>query len=268
MVLPRFRTAKLHFFFHTGKLFVFFICFFSFLKKKMYLCAMKRFIQENIIFLSHCLVFLCVLGSLLCLIPQTNLHLALNGFHTHTGDIFFRYFTQIGEWVPYAIAACLLFYKVGSATFLISSNLIAGLVTQIIKRIVCAPRPAKVFDIAHNPDAFPIVEGVKLHLSNSFPSGHTTTCFAVFFAIAILIGHTRLSATGKQLAQYACFLLALVGSYSRIYLSQHFAADVFAGAIVALCVVMAIYPLFRKWEKAHPKSYNWNFLHLRKHSPA
>ncbi len=261
-MLHLFRAAKLHFFFHTGKLFAFFVCFFSFLGKKMYLCGMKRFVRENIVFLSHSVVFLCVLGGLLCAMPKADLHLALNGFHTSAGDIFFRYFTQIGEWVPYAIVGCLLFYKLSAATLVLSSNLLAGLVTQIIKRIVRAPRPAKFFDVANNPDILPTVEGVKMHLSNSFPSGHTTTCFAVFFALAILIGHTRLSAPTKQVMQYLCFVLAVLGSYSRIYLSQHFAADIFAGAIVALCVVMAIYSLFVKWQKAHAKSYDWNVLQL------
>ncbi len=228
----------------------------------MYLCGMKRFIRENVVFLSHSFVFLCVLAGLLCLMPKADLHLALNGFHTAAGDVFFRYFTQIGEWVPYAIVGCLLFYKVGSAAFILSSNLIAGLVTQIIKRTVCAPRPAAYFDLAHNPDIFPVVEGVHLHVSHSFPSGHTSTCFSVFFAIAILLNKVDMSTTTRQVLQYGCFVLAVAGSYSRIYLSQHFAADVFAGAIVALCMVMAIYPLFCKWEKGHPQSYNWNFQRL------
>ncbi len=221
---------------------------------------MRDFLRQNHVFLSHSLVFLLLLGGLLLAIDKGTLHIALNGFHTPAGDAFFRNFTAIGEWVPYAIAGLLLFWKVGAAAYVVGCNLIAGLVTQILKRIIQAPRPRIFFDLANNPDLFPLVEGVKLHSNNSFPSGHTTTCFAVFFAIAILLSRKdiRISDTTRAMGQYLCFVLAVVGSYSRIYLSQHFAADVFAGACVGLIMTMTLYPLCLRWEKGHPKSFDWH----------
>ncbi len=222
---------------------------------------MRNFLRDNSLFLSHIFVFLLVLGSLLCLMPKGDLHLALNSFHTHAGDVFFKYYTYVGDWVPYVFVVLLLFYKLGAATYVLMSNLLAGLVTQIIKRIVCAPRPSVFFDVANNPDILPVVEGVRLHTSNSFPSGHTTTFVAVFFALAILLTskELRISITTRNLLQYLCFLCAVLGGYSRIYLSQHFAADVFAGTLIALVVTAAIYPLFLRWEKKHAKSFDWRF---------
>ncbi len=221
---------------------------------------MRTFLRDNALFLSHIFVLLLVLGALMCLMPKGELHLALNGFHTHLGDCFFKYYTYVGDWVPYLIVAFLLFYKLGAATFLLASNLLAGLVTQIIKRIVKAPRPSVFFDVANNPDILPLVEGVSLHTSNSFPSGHTTTFVAVFFALSILLNRKDLhiSNNTRQFGQYLCFLCAIGGGYSRIYLSQHFAADVFAGAIIALLLTAAIYPLFCKWQQKYPKSFDWH----------
>ncbi len=220
---------------------------------------MRSFLRDNVVFLSHMFVVLLVLGALLWWMPKGDLHLALNGFHTTVGDVFFRYYTYVGDWVPYVIVGLLLFYKLGAATFVLSSNLLAGLVTQIIKRIVRAPRPSVFFDVAHNPDVLPVVEGVRLHTSNSFPSGHTTTFVAVFFALAILLSNKdlRISNTVRGLGQYVCFLCAVLGGYSRIYLSQHFAADVFAGALIALVVTAGICPLFLRWDTSHPQSYRW-----------
>ncbi len=225
---------------------------------------MKDFIRQNSVFIVHCLVFLCGLGAALCLIPKAELHLALNSFHTPAGDIFFRYFTYIGDYGPYILFVLLLFYRLGAGTYVVASNLLAGLVTQIIKHIVQAPRPATFFDIAHNPDILPIVDGVKMHAYNSFPSGHTTTCFAIFFALSIILSNKELhlSDAARTTCQYFCFVLAVLGGYSRIYLSQHFAADIFAGAIVALCITAALYPLFGYWKKRHPASYDWRIQQL------
>ncbi len=221
---------------------------------------MKRFLQENSVFLGHSLVMLCALGGLMLAMPKAELHLALNSFHTPCGDAFFRVYTTIGNWGPYVLFSLLLFYKLGSATFIVASNLCAGLVTQIIKRIVQAPRPATFFDIANNPDILPIVDGVTLHRFNSFPSGHTTTCVAIFFALAIILNNKeiRLSAPVRDLYQYLCFILAILGAYSRIYLSQHFAADIFAGTCVALVVTGALYPLFVRWEQHSAKTFDWH----------
>ncbi len=221
---------------------------------------MRAFLRDNHIFLTHSLVFLLVLFTLIGIMDKATLHLALNGFHTPAGDFFFRYFTYVGDWIPYVLVGLLLFYKLGSATFVLTNNLLAGLITQIIKRIVVAPRPKLFFDLANNPDILPLVEGVHLHSTHSFPSGHTTTCFAVFFAIAILLNNKdiHLSNTWRQIWQYLCFLIAVLGSLSRIYLSQHFAADVTVGATIAILTTAALYPLFKLWETKNAKSFNWH----------
>ena len=69
---------------------------------------------------------------------------------------------------------------------------------------------------------------------NSFPSGHTTAAFAFFCALSIL-------ARKHPLLQSLFFLLAAGVAYSRMYLSQHFLADVLAGSLLAWAAVKWIY---------------------------
>ena len=108
-------------------------------------------------------------------------HLLLNSYHTKWLDTFFRYFTQIGGWVPCAVAGILLlFRKWRVATIILVGQLVATLITSPIKRIFRAPRPSIV--LSELGIDFPIIEGVDLHSTLSFPSGHTSAVFSFCFA--------------------------------------------------------------------------------------
>lgn len=225
----------------------------------------RHFLRDNGLFLLLFVVVFAALGIAIATIDKQALHLMMNTWHCSSADIFFKYYTSIADYLTFAVAIILLFYKVGDSLFVLSAYLGSGLITQIAKRIVQAPRPSIVFDIANYPDALPLVEGVRLHTSNSFPSGHTTAFFAVFFAIAIVLTmRSRQSAAVKGLYQALCFLLATLGAWSRIYLSQHFAADVFAGGIIAVLSVCLIYYGFALLQEKHPLFYSWNLSAILK----
>ena len=99
----------------------------------------------------------------------------------------------------------------------------------------------------------PLVEGVKMNYWFSFPSGHTTSFFALFFALSIictyhLTAKRPYSTLACGLLQAALWALAALGGYSRIYLSQHFAADVFAGMIVGIGITIVCYSVLHRYE--------------------
>lgn len=73
----------------------------------------------------------------------------------------------------------------------------------------------------------------------SFPSGHTTACFAAATAI-----YARNRAWG--LAAYAFGVLM---GFSRIYLGVHFPTDVLAGAIVGTASAAVVLRLQRHWRR-------------------
>jgi membrane-associated phospholipid phosphatase len=164
-------------------------------------------------------------------------HLLLNSYHTKWLDTFFRYFTQIGGWVPCAVAGILLlFRKWRVATIILVGQLVATLITSPIKRIFRAPRPSIV--LSELGIDFPIIEGVDLHSTLSFPSGHTSAVFSFCFALAIFCP--------KWWQKILCLLIAILGGYSRIYLSQHFIEDVLAGSVIGIISVLILIPLVNK----------------------
>ena len=58
--------------------------------------------------------------------------------------------------------------------------------------------------------------------------------------------------------QVALFVLAALGAYSRIYLSQHFAIDVFAGVLVGTLIPIICYAVLYRFEDK--KWYNYRLI--------
>ena len=215
-------------------------------------------VKQNILFYSLSGLLLCSMLILLLTEPQQSLHLLLNSYHTEVMDTFFKYYTRIGEYGIYILFAGLLFYRLGDALFVLSGELGIGLIVQIVKHVVAAPRPAVVFDIVHTPEVLHLVEGVRMSWYNSFPSGHTATFVTLFLALSILCCRRKeLPLPAKCGIQIVCFLCAFAGAYSRIYLSQHFLADVFAGACLSLVCVPFLYGAFALLRVSHPRFYDW-----------
>jgi membrane-associated phospholipid phosphatase len=212
-------------------------------------------------FLIPTIVLLIGIGLGLCLLPKAELHLLLCQPHTPFLDAVVPVITNLVDWLPYLTVLLLLFYRAGWATFLASNLLLSTLIVQPIKHLVNAPRPLTWF--AENiPDVtLPLVEGVKMNLWLSFPSGHTTTFFVLFFSLSIILCAENVK--GKTILSLLCFLCASFGAYTRIYLSQHFALDIFAGMLIAVFSTLSLYFfLVKKTKNTH--FWGWNVRKLRK----
>ena len=212
-------------------------------------------------FLVPTLVLALVLGIALLITPKAELHLALCQPHTTGLDTIVPIITNLVDWLPYLCVILLLFYRVGWATFLASNLLLSTVIVQPIKHIVCAPRPLTWF--AENmPDVtLPLVEGVRMNHWLSFPSGHTTTFFVLFYSLSIILCAENV--TGKMILSFLCFLCASFGAYTRIYLSQHFALDIFAGILIAVCSTLVLY-YFLVLKTQNTKFWDWRVQNLRK----
>lgn len=232
---------------------------------------MKQLFRQNAVFITLSLVFVLALSLALLCVPKGDLHLFLCDRHTPAGDVFFRYYTHVAEWFPYALCVLiLLLCRVGDAAFAASCQALSALTTQIIKHIVNAPRPLKWFELNHPDIQLPLAPGVDVHNWFSFPSGHTTSFFALFFALSILASkslteqpvqqHSSLTAQRSYsvAVQLLLFIAAALGGYSRIYLSQHFALDVLGGTCVGLLITVVCYAVFSRFEDK--KWYNYRIL--------
>ena len=212
-------------------------------------------------FLVPTLVLALILAVVLLIVPKAELHLALCQPHTPFLDTIIPFFTNLVDWLPYLIVVLLLFYRAGWATFLASNLLLSTLIVQPIKHLVHAPRPLTWF--AENcPDiSLPLVEGVRMNHWLSFPSGHTTTFFALFFCVSIILCAENVK--GKNILSFLCFLCAAFGAYTRIYLSQHFTLDIFAGILIAVFSTLVLY-YFLVLKTRNTQFWDWRVQKLRK----
>lgn len=179
--------------------------------------------------------------ALLYAYPKLELHLLLNSYHTKVQDIFFTYYSMLAEGPLYALALLpLLWKKIKITIFFALCELSGGVVLQILKHLISMPRPYSAFE--NYPDmVLPVVEGVSLHSSNSFPSGHASTFFVFCTCCAIFLAYRYQLRTGKRshkalmLFDFSLLVLlslAALGAYSRVYLSQHFLSDVCMGSVI------------------------------------
>ena len=216
---------------------------------------MKAFLRNNAVFIGLSLMLIVALGLALLYIPKGELHLLLCDRHTPARDIFYRYYTHVAEWFPYVLCVLLLlFSRIGDGVLASAGLALSALTTQLFKHIINAPRPVNWF-AQHFPDLqLPLVADVKMNMWYSFPSGHTTSFFALFFALSIILTQ-RVNKPAGSVIQILCFLLAFLGGYSRIYLSQHFAADVLGGTIVGILITILCYAILSRFEGQ--KWYNY-----------
>lgn len=140
-------------------------------------------------------------------------------------DVLMTMITTLGNtgmiWIAFGVV--LLFfkkYRPWGLTLLIGLAIGSILGNEIIKHIVCRPRPC------HLNEAVELL--IKRPSSYSFPSGHTCSSF---------IGAITLTWANKKFAYFAFPLAALI-AFSRMYHYVHFPTDILGG--IALACLVAI----------------------------
>ncbi len=194
---------------------------------------MKKTIQQNLAFLLPYVLFLLIAGIFLSIHSKGDAHLILNQYRLLFFDYFFSYITYVGDGVAAILLIVVLFFvKYRYALFIGMSNIISTLITQTLKHTYFADelRPIKYFEgIAE----LKLIVWVNNYSYNSFPSGHTTTAFATFLCLSIL--------TDNKPAKFLMFVAALIIGFSRVYMSQHFLNDVYAGSLIGVIITLLIY---------------------------
>ena len=184
--------------------------------------------------------FLWFVGLISCfLLPKFDIHHSLNSFHTRFLDLFFSGITFLGDGVFAVILALIFFIKNKTQGIqLLLTFLISALLAQLLKNFVFADFMRPYYYIQSGQIHVPIIEGVKMHTSHSFPSGHTTTIFAITSMLS--------SFYPSKIMGFSLFLIAVLVGYSRIYLSQHFLEDALLGSFIGVFTSYTIGLYFRK----------------------
>jgi membrane-associated phospholipid phosphatase len=205
--------------------------------------AIKSSLKHALFFLVPYAVFLICAGIILLVNTKSAVHLSINHHYSRFGDIVMPYLTLAADGLTVTILILLLFawnrrfaFWTGIGVFLASS------ITQLLKSTIFAgePRP-KLFFASPSPLRF--VPGVENYLYDSFPSGHTTAAFAFYFCLVFAVKNNYLKT--------ALFFFALLIGYSRIYLSQHFLNDVFAGSLIGTITTFSVltFAIHKGWLK-------------------
>jgi membrane-associated phospholipid phosphatase len=204
--------------------------------------GMIRIIRDNLlVFVLYAILLISGL-LLVAAVPRLELHLLLNSGHTKLLDSFFRLLTFLGDgWFAVIFSILFLFIQFRYFFMLILSFCVSGLMAQFLKRVVFPDilRPSAYLD---QMPGLELVPGIDLHHTLAFPSGHTTTAFAVLLLTGFIIN--------KKYTLFGLMLLAWLAGISRVYLSQHFLIDVLGGSLLGLFSALFFYWYFRKFKSA------------------
>jgi len=188
-------------------------------------------------------VWLCG-ASLFFLSDKETIYRYINIRNTRLLDGLMPLVSDLGT-APLIIAVCLLliafiqrFRNWGFVLMAILCNGIPFLVCRAIKYTINAPRPLGYFNKA---EWMHLVEGQPEQYYYSFPSGHTAGAFAFYCFLSLLLPNG-----GRQYFAVLFFVIAAAVGYSRIYLSQHFYNDVYAGSITGAVTCICVFLLLRR----------------------
>lgn len=167
----------------------------------------------------------------------------LESIRTPVADAVLSVVTHLGSELVFMVLAVTMYWCVSKSRglYLLSVGCFGTTVNQFLKITFRVPRPW-----VKDPN-FTIVESARADATGySFPSGHTQNAVGTFGCLA----RTSKSVRFRDL----CIVLAVLVSFSRLYLGVHTPLDVGVSAIIAAAMVFGMYPLFRDLDEKPMKA--------------
>lgn len=204
------------------------------------------FKQNRIFFIGY--LFLLIIAILVWIFfSKPDGFILLNPYHSKFLNVLFIGITLIGDGIFSVVLSIILFFfnKKFIALMVFSSFAISGIVTQVLKFFISEARPGLFLAQTNYPY---FIEHVTLHNFHSFPSGHSTSAFALVAILSFAIKN-------KNYSIPLVIIGALVG-YSRIYLGQHFITDVAVGSIIGVLFSIICWMYFENYFKRISRKKN------------
>ena len=216
------------------------------------LVRIKNIFSSQLYFFISYVVFLFFIGMVLVLFDKRESAFWVNQQWTSFSDSFFKYLTYLGDgWFAFAVAILILVFssKLKYGIYALVSFVLTAGVTQIFKRVFFSDsmRPSHEYFTEFNAGIWHKVEGVELLSANSFPSGHATSAFSIFCLLTLL--------SKNKFLGLVFLVLAVLTSFSRVYLSQHFLEDIYAGSLIGCVGTVLVVVLLNSmnWSKSFNK---------------
>lgn len=199
--------------------------------------TLKDIIAGNRVFFILWLLFFTLGLIFLLRVGKVESFVDLNPYHRSTLDKVFMWITFMGDGLFTVIVIVILLIRRhwSQATQVIAAFLFSALIAQILKSLFSMPRPKQFFAPGYYPYFIKGVTGIGFA---SFPSGHTTSIFALATLMAIF--------ARSRNAKIACLLGGVLVGYSRIYLGQHFLGDVLMGSCIGTITAVLVHWIFVK----------------------
>ena len=173
-------------------------------------------------------------------LPYGDEILAFNGLRQEPLNSVFRFATHLGEAYAYVVAgvALILLRKYRYAALVALTGLLILPLSFLLKDQFGIMRPLTWFSQAERWQEVVTVPGVTLASGyTSFPSGHTISAFALYTLLTLMLDWKH------RHWGLAFALLAVSVGVSRIFLVQHYLADVLGGTVMGLSVGWLVWRL-------------------------
>lgn len=212
-------------------------------------------IQQNRWFFNLYLLFILLGGLSLFFVEHGEAIFFFSNHRSTIGDLFFVYWTKMGEELLYIISIIVLcFIRFRYALIIPLIGIVVTITSNLTKTFFGQPRPGLYFKTEGLIDTINLIEGVNLYTgATSFPSGHTMSGFALYGFIAFCVPR-------KKWLGVFLFTTAFLVGISRIYLVQHFLRDVYLGGIIGVLLAVLIF----YWQRLIPyqkdRWYDQSFL--------
>ena len=189
-------------------------------------------------------------GLIILSTEKFQLHLFFNSWVGNRSiDSFFKWITHLGDGLLITLIGTILLLKnFRTGIFILLSYAISGTITQILKLNFFDEVNRPFFYYSYYNLKLTIVDGVDMHIHNSFPSGHSTAAWALFLGASLLVKQNTWKLT--------CIILGMLTSVSRVYLSQHFFEDIYCGALIGMVFTIWSYSILY----LSPLASKWTFL--------
>ncbi len=186
------------------------------------------FKQIKPLFIPYLLVLVACL-VIMVVYTKSQIYFTFNSWHFALGDVFFAFWTNMGEGFTCVIISLLLLVFNFRKGFLMgTSYIITSLTAQALKFIFATPRPVIYFK--DQLSRIYLVKGVEMWETHSFPSGHTVSAFSAAVVLTYI--------TPKKGWGLLFLILAILVGYSRMYLSEHFFEDVTGGSAIGVFITV------------------------------